>query len=103
MYSTTSITKKMAFPKISIFFLQVRLRSAIDSNCRLCQASRDIRNVVKSVARLPVSYTEQCEIIANDKDFDIVARNFILLLIALHFGPEKEPSSLPFQVAMAYQ
>ena len=36
---------------------------------------------------LPESYTGECDVVINDKDFDIVARNAILLLTALHFGP----------------
>ena len=52
-------------------------------------ASGDIRNVVQSVPNIPTSYTGHCEIIINDRDLDIVARNAILLLIALHFGPKE--------------
>ena len=45
--------------------------------------------MVKSLAGLPTSYTGQCEIVVNDRDLDIVARNLTLLLTTLHFGPEK--------------
>lgn len=38
---------------------------------------------------MPTSYTGKCEIIINDRDFDIVARNSILLLTALCFDPEE--------------
>jgi len=38
---------------------------------------------------MPKSYTGQCDIVVNDRDFDIVARNLILLLTALHFSPDK--------------
>lgn len=50
-------------------------------------ASGDIRNVVKSLVELPITYEGKCELIINDKDFDIVARNAILLLTALVFDP----------------
>jgi hypothetical protein len=41
------------------------------------------------VASLPSTYTGDCEIIINDRDSDIIARNIILLLIALHYTPEE--------------
>ncbi|KAB8302796.1 hypothetical protein EYC80_006141 [Monilinia laxa] len=53
----------------------------------LFAASGDIRNVLKSLVGLPITYTGKCEVVINDKDFDIVARNAILLLIALVFDP----------------
>ncbi|KAF7905570.1 uncharacterized protein EAF01_006091 [Botrytis porri] len=53
----------------------------------LFAASGDIRNVVKSLVELPIAYEGKCELIINDKDFDIVARNTILLLTALVFDP----------------
>ncbi|KAF7928559.1 uncharacterized protein EAE98_005615 [Botrytis deweyae] len=53
----------------------------------LFAASGDIRNIVKSLVELPIAYEGKCELIINDKDFDIVARNAILLLTALVFDP----------------
>jgi Domain of unknown function (DUF4470) len=53
------------------------------------KASGDIRNIVKTVAGLPKAYMGQCDIVVNDSDLDIVARNLILLLVALHFTPDK--------------
>jgi hypothetical protein len=47
-----------------------------------------MRNVVKTVAQLPQSYTGHCEIVINDRDFDIVARNATLLLIAIYYPAE---------------
>lgn len=46
-------------------------------------ASGDLRNVIKTVARLPLAYSNALDITINDRDFDIVARNLILLLVAL--------------------
>lgn len=46
-------------------------------------ASGDLRHVVRTIADLPSGYTQSLEITINDRDFDIVARNVILLLIAL--------------------
>lgn len=51
-------------------------------------ASGDIRNIVKSLRGLPATYLGHCEVVVNDKDPDIVARNAILLLSALHFSPD---------------
>ena len=51
-------------------------------------ASGDIRNMVMTLTGLPATYTGHCEVSANDKDPDIVARNAILLLVALQFSPE---------------
>lgn len=42
---------------------------------------------MKSLAGLPPLYSGNCEVVINDRDFDIVARNAILLLTALHFDP----------------
>ncbi|KAM5479540.1 hypothetical protein McanCB56680_005468 [Microsporum canis] len=49
----------------------------------LFAASGDLRNVIKTIAQLPSSYGRSLEITINDRDFDIVARNVTLLLIAL--------------------
>ncbi|OBT80489.1 hypothetical protein VF21_00845 [Pseudogymnoascus sp. 05NY08] len=46
-------------------------------------ASGDFRNVVKTIALLPKSYNQPIDITINDLDLDIVARNVIMLLIAL--------------------
>jgi len=42
---------------------------------------------VKSLTGLPTAYAGHCEVVVNDRDSDIVARNAILLLTALHFNP----------------
>lgn len=45
--------------------------------------------MLKSLTGLPDSYAGHCEVVINDMDFDIVARNSILLLTSLHFGPSE--------------
>lgn len=40
-----------------------------------------------SLTGLPETYVGHCEVVANDRDPDIVARNAILLLTALHYSP----------------
>ncbi|KAL5347467.1 hypothetical protein ACLOAV_007779 [Pseudogymnoascus australis] len=49
----------------------------------LFAASGDFRNVAKTIAMLPSSYNQPIGITMNDLDPDIVARNVIMLLIAL--------------------
>jgi hypothetical protein len=52
----------------------------------LFAASGDIRNVVQSVVDgLPEGYAGRCTLTINDVNFMVVARNAILLLIALSF------------------
>jgi hypothetical protein len=46
-------------------------------------ASGDLRNVVKTIAQVPDGYTMPIEVTINDNDLDVVARNAIILLIAL--------------------
>ena len=53
------------------------------------EASGDARHVVKTLGALPASYSANCEVVINDKDFDIVARNAIFLLTALRFSPQE--------------
>ncbi|KAI6349206.1 hypothetical protein MCOR25_010692 [Pyricularia grisea] len=48
----------------------------------LFAASGDLRNVVKTIAQIPASYCHTVNVTLNDLDFDIVARNAIMLFIA---------------------
>lgn len=45
-------------------------------------ASGDLRNVIKTIVDLPDTFAQQIEMTINDRDFDVVARNAILLLLA---------------------
>lgn len=56
----------------------------------LFAASGDLRNVIKTIAHLPSSYNHLLEVTLNDRDFDIVSRNLILLLVALVVGNSDE-------------
>ncbi|KAL8762580.1 MAG: hypothetical protein Q9184_001434 [Pyrenodesmia sp. 2 TL-2023] len=51
-------------------------------------ASGDCRNLIKAIGTLPPTYTGACEVVMNDKDIAIVARNALLLLVAFLFDPE---------------
>ncbi|KAF2875827.1 hypothetical protein BDV95DRAFT_485026 [Massariosphaeria phaeospora] len=55
----------------------------------LCAASGDLRNIIKTVAGLPDGYAGQFTAVINDKDFDVVARNIIFILIALYLPKEE--------------
>ncbi|MCJ1441247.1 MAG: hypothetical protein MMC23_001733 [Stictis urceolatum] len=55
----------------------------------LFAASGDLGSVLKTVAAVPDSYEGALEIAINDDAFDIVARNTILLLLALTCEPEE--------------
>ncbi|KAF5854000.1 hypothetical protein GGP41_006766 [Bipolaris sorokiniana] len=54
----------------------------------LFAASGDLRNAIKTIAGLPEGYKGECVAVLNDKDFIIVARNAIMLLIALQLEPD---------------
>ncbi|RMZ87204.1 hypothetical protein DV736_g5572, partial [Chaetothyriales sp. CBS 134916] len=56
----------------------------------LFAASGDIRNVLKTVACLPDEYQQSVSLILNDRDFDIVARNLIMLLAALKIDKDSD-------------
>ncbi|KAF5577993.1 hypothetical protein FPCIR_11794 [Fusarium pseudocircinatum] len=49
----------------------------------LFAASGDLRNVVKTIAQLPLGSDQPIDITINDRDLNIVGRNAIILLIAL--------------------
>ncbi|PLB54875.1 hypothetical protein P170DRAFT_483657 [Aspergillus steynii IBT 23096] len=49
----------------------------------LFAASGDLRNVIKTLTDLPVNYNQSVSVTINDRDFDVVARNIILTLVAL--------------------
>ncbi|KAF2281297.1 uncharacterized protein EI97DRAFT_25631 [Westerdykella ornata] len=65
----------------------------------LFAASGDCRNIVKTIVGLPEGYTGQCTAVLNDRDFAVVARNAILLLLALRLDPE---ASAPMMIHLWY-
>ncbi len=71
-----------------LYCLQVRAALVIWSTKLIIAASGDIRNLIKSFIGLPEAYTGICTMTVNDREFDVVARNAILLLTALYFEPE---------------
>jgi len=53
-------------------------------------ASLDLRNVVKTVASLPQTYTRKPVIVINDASFDVVARSVIILLLIITVADEQK-------------
>jgi hypothetical protein len=67
----------------SLNYMSIYSSSQADGMIMRYVASGDLRNVVKTIAAIHGSYKQSIAVTINDKDFDIVARNLILLLIAL--------------------
>ena len=56
----------------------------------LFAASGDIRNAVKSIVEgIPEGYDRRCALVINDVNFTVVARNAILLFVALSLEPNE--------------
>ncbi|KAI0111207.1 hypothetical protein GGR51DRAFT_569241 [Nemania sp. FL0031] len=75
----------------AIDIVQLRRNEGVDFEgpiSMLFAASGDIRNAIFSVASLPPSYRGTLNIVINDRELDIVARNIIFLLI---FFAEDDP------------
>jgi Domain of unknown function (DUF4470) len=66
----------------------------------LFAASGDIRNIVKTVTEgLPDEYDGRCTLVVNDINFMVVARNAILLLVALSLEPDE---AVPMMIHLWY-
>ncbi|KAF5564049.1 hypothetical protein FPANT_14199, partial [Fusarium pseudoanthophilum] len=71
-------------PALDVLQLPSNEGEAYEGQLRLMfAASGDLRNVVKTIAQMPPKYQQSIDIIMNDRDVDIVARNVIMLLVAL--------------------
>jgi len=68
----------------------ITIISVIDLTENSVTASGDLRNVVLSVADLPPGYRSPLNIVINDLELDIVARNLIFLLIMFN---EEDPNT----------
>jgi hypothetical protein len=69
-------------PALDILKLPSNEGASYQRNLKLMfAASGDLRNVIKTVADLPDTYNQKLTIIVSDGDFDITARNVILLLL----------------------
>ncbi|KAM0438690.1 hypothetical protein ACHAPT_001446 [Fusarium lateritium] len=71
-------------PALDVLKLDQNEGSHYDQDLALLfAASGDLRNVVKTVVGIPKTFNKAVNITINDKDMDIVARNIILLMVAL--------------------
>ncbi|KFY92810.1 hypothetical protein V500_04013 [Pseudogymnoascus sp. VKM F-4518 (FW-2643)] len=69
-----------------------------DDIALLFAASGDLRHVVKTIANIPEGMTQQFRVTMNDLEFDVVARNVILLLLAL---TAQDSANTPSDIAEA--
>ncbi|RDW81293.1 uncharacterized protein DSM5745_04850 [Aspergillus mulundensis] len=71
-------------PAIDVLKLESNEGVKHDEDLRiLFAASGDLRNLVKTIGQLPDTYRGSLEITLNDRDIDVVARNLILIYIAI--------------------
>jgi hypothetical protein len=54
-----------------------------------------MRNVVKTIQELPDTFNRRLEVAMNDKEFDVTARNVILLLFACVSLDDVDPDNIP--------
>ncbi|KAK5993033.1 hypothetical protein PT974_06460 [Cladobotryum mycophilum] len=86
-------------PAIDMLKLEQNEGEAFEGRLRLlCAASGDPRNVIKTIASLPDGFKGAIHVTMNDKDTDIVARNVVILLIALTFSNVDEAVDLMIHV-----
>jgi len=72
--------KVSSIEMISHCYSLVGICCLVSSTYQSATASGDIRHIVKTVENLPNNVSQQIAITINDKEFDVVARNTILLL-----------------------
>ncbi|KAK4899413.1 hypothetical protein LTR27_003146 [Elasticomyces elasticus] len=93
----TSIGAKKYFwgnvPAVDVLCLDKNEGKAYGNDLEvLFAASGDPRNAIKTIAALPVTYTNTLGVTMNDRDFDIVARNAIMMLVAC-VCPDKDDAT----------
>ncbi|KAF2714991.1 hypothetical protein K504DRAFT_395900 [Pleomassaria siparia CBS 279.74] len=62
-----------------------------DKIALLFAASGDLRNVVKTISHIPESFANRVRVTINDREFEVVARNAILLLFAFTSLDQERP------------
>ncbi|KAM0347291.1 hypothetical protein ACHAPU_004810 [Fusarium lateritium] len=78
-------------PALDILRLEVNEGKDYNEELNLLfAASGDLRNVVKTIVELPESFDQVINLTINDRDLDVVARNAIILLIALTVEDQDE-------------
>ncbi|PGH26457.1 hypothetical protein AJ80_01770 [Polytolypa hystricis UAMH7299] len=72
-------------PAIDVLKLELNEGNSYEEDIAvLFAASGDLRNVIKTIADLPNDAKQRFEMAINDREFEIVARNAILLLFVLN-------------------
>lgn len=61
-----------------------------------CVASGDLRNLIKTIRSLPDSFSPQMDVTVNDWEFDVVARNAVILLLIFASLNDKTSSQPSF-------
>ncbi|KAI0131304.1 hypothetical protein F4814DRAFT_164862 [Daldinia grandis] len=62
----------------------------------LFAASGDVRNVIQTIRNLPPEFEHHVDMTINDRDFDVTARNAVILLLALS-SLEGEPHQIDLE------
>ncbi|XPS75438.1 hypothetical protein M3J07_007516 [Ascochyta lentis] len=71
-------------PAIDVLQMSLNEGERHDRDIKLLfAASGDLRNVIKSLRGVPKSFNEHVDVTINDWEFDVVARNVVMLLYAL--------------------
>ncbi|KAK3650726.1 hypothetical protein LTR56_006131 [Elasticomyces elasticus] len=71
-------------PAVDILKLQANEGESYGKNLKLLfAASGDLRNVIKTVGNIPATYNGSISVTVNDRDFNTVGRNALVLLVAL--------------------
>lgn len=74
----------MGITEISNCYLLVSLQPKLSILCVSSHvASGDLRNVVKTLRAVPDSFDQQVNVTVNDWEFDVVARNAVMILLIL--------------------
>ncbi|EKV16220.1 hypothetical protein PDIG_09450 [Penicillium digitatum PHI26] len=78
-----------SMPALDLLKLDANEGQDASPNMRvLLISSHDIRNIVETIARLPDTYSGQCEMVMSGIQPGMFEQNIILLLTAFHFPPE---------------
>ncbi|KAI1655761.1 hypothetical protein F4813DRAFT_153019 [Daldinia decipiens] len=84
-------------PAMDVLQLPRNEGSAYDKDVEiLFAASGDVRNVVQTIRNLPPDFEHQVKMTINDRDFNVTARNAVILLLALS-SLEEDPDQTDYE------
>jgi hypothetical protein len=82
-------------PALDILKLEGNEGESTERNFNLLfAASGDLRNIIETIVSLPNEYKGTIRVVINDVNFNVVAMNIILLMVALHFEPEEAAATI---------